>query len=133
MFTQLFKSLYKEGALDDDYFSRLDKTFFTLFQLMTLDSWSAITKQVMQVYSWAWIPFVSFVLISSFIVINLVIAVICDAVGETQKTEIDSKLMRMSSVLSDGSQNENEIKRLEKKIDDLTAMIQEMILKEHSR
>jgi len=38
MFTQLFQSSYEDGVTDVDYFSSLDRTFFTLFQLMTLDS-----------------------------------------------------------------------------------------------
>ena len=46
MFTQLFKDLYHEGKTSDDYFSRLDATFFTLFQIMTLDSWADIAREV---------------------------------------------------------------------------------------
>jgi hypothetical protein len=81
MFTQLFGSLYDEGVTEIDYFSRLDLTLFTLFQIMTLDSWGAIARQVSKKYDWAWIPFTVFVTASGFIVVNLIIAVICDAVS----------------------------------------------------
>jgi hypothetical protein len=81
MFTRLFKDLIVGEDVDFDYFSRLDHTLFTLFQIMTLDAWGDIARQVMDVYSWAWIPFVAFVTISGFIVVNLIIAVICDAVS----------------------------------------------------
>jgi hypothetical protein len=67
MFTQLFKNLYAEGLTSEDYFSRMDYTFFTLFQIMTLDSWADIAREVMAVYSWAWLPFISFVIITGFI------------------------------------------------------------------
>ena len=50
MLTQLFKDLSLDGFTDFDYFGRLDKTFFTLFQLMTLDGWSSIARQVIAVY-----------------------------------------------------------------------------------
>ena len=81
MFTQLFKDLYKEEYTDYDYFSRIDGTFFTLFQIMTLDNWADIARQVITVYKWAWLPFIAFVIISGFIVVNLIIAVICDAIS----------------------------------------------------
>ena len=81
MFTQLFKDLYHDGETSADYFSRLDSSFFTLFQIMTLDAWAAIAREVMVVFSWAWLPFISFVIISGFIVVNLIIAVICDAIA----------------------------------------------------
>jgi hypothetical protein len=87
MFTQLFKDLYKDGDTDYKYFSRIDATFFTLFQIMTLDAWADIARQVIHVYKWAWLPFVAFVIISGFIVVNLIIAVICDAIAALHKDD----------------------------------------------
>ena len=44
---------------------------FTLFQIMTLESWSmGIVRPVMEAYSWAWIVFVAFIVLSSFTVLN---------------------------------------------------------------
>ncbi|CAB9498404.1 dependent L-type calcium channel subunit alpha [Seminavis robusta] len=87
MFTQLFKDLYAEGATSEDYFGRMDGTFFTLFQIMTLDSWADIAREVMVVHRWAWLPFISFVIITGFIVVNLIIAVICDAISALNDDE----------------------------------------------
>ena len=81
MFTSLFKNLYREKLTIWDYFGRLDATFFTLFQIMTLDEWSSVAREVMLTYPWAWAPFVAFVIISGFGVVNLIIAVICDAIS----------------------------------------------------
>lgn len=39
LYTDLYHDLYDEGYLDYDYFGRMDRTFLTLFQFMTLDSW----------------------------------------------------------------------------------------------
>ena len=79
MCTVLFGDLKEQGLTTQDYFGRLDLTIFTLFELMTLN-WSFISRQVMDVYPWSWMVFVSFVLISAFMVYNLIIAVVCDAV-----------------------------------------------------
>ena len=81
MFTSLFKTLYRQDLTEWDYFGRLDATFFTLFQIMTLDEWSSVAREVMLTYAWAWAPFVAFVIISGFVVVNLIIAVICDAIA----------------------------------------------------
>lgn len=111
MFTQLFKDLYQQGYTDQDYFSRLDGTFFTLFQIMTLDSWSDICREVMAVYSWAWIPFISFVIITGFIVVNLIIAVICDAISalnDVEKAKLEGQFDTHKSDPDDSSNPANQ-------------------------
>ena len=87
MFTQLFKDMYEDGYTTEDYFGRMDKTFLTLFQLMTLDNWANIAREVIAVYSWAWIPFIVFVIATGFVVVNLIIAVICDAISALHEDE----------------------------------------------
>ena len=87
MFTDLFKQLYHEGHTIWDYFSRLDSTIFTLFQIMTLDNWADIARQVIPIYPWAWAPFVGFAVTSAFIVVNLIIAVICDAIAGLEEAD----------------------------------------------
>lgn len=86
-FTQLFGDLYADGALDANYFGRMDRSFFTLFQIMTLDAWEPISRQLVAEMSWSWFPMLSFVIISAFIVVNLVIAVICGAVAALEARE----------------------------------------------
>eukprot|EP00567_Pseudictyota_dubia_P011992 CAMPEP_0197457692 /NCGR_PEP_ID=MMETSP1175-20131217/46745_1 /TAXON_ID=1003142 /ORGANISM="Triceratium dubium, Strain CCMP147" /LENGTH=460 /DNA_ID=CAMNT_0042992127 /DNA_START=139 /DNA_END=1521 /DNA_ORIENTATION=+ len=90
MFTVLFKDLYELGATEEDYFSSLSKTLFTLFQMMTMD-WSEPARQVMAVYPWAWAPFVLFVAVSGFMVFNLIIAVVCDAVAAVEHKDEDKE------------------------------------------
>ena len=87
MFTQLFQDLYSRGLTTVDYFGRMDDTFFTLFQIMTLDAWAEVAREVMAVYAWAWVPFIVFLIITSFVVVNLIIAVICDAIAALHDDE----------------------------------------------
>lgn len=50
---------------------------------MTLKSWSmGIVRPVMEVYPYAWIVFISFILIASFGVLNLIIGVIVESIAE---------------------------------------------------
>lgn len=89
MFTQLFKDL----ELNDDYFSRLDKTLFSLFQFMTMD-WQEAARDVQQHISWAPLLFVLFEIVSGFIVFNLIVAVLCEALGLLEKDSEEEELQR---------------------------------------
>jgi hypothetical protein len=84
MFTQLFSEVEVIGF---NYFGSLSATLLTLFQIMTLDGWAGITREMMLTYPWAWLPFIVFVIISGFVVVNLIIAVICDAIGSLDDEE----------------------------------------------
>jgi len=81
-YTNLFWDLYDEGYLDVDYFGNLQLTFLTLFQVMTMDSWTAMVRQVMEVYPWAWVGFVIWVIVTAFFFVNLIVAVICESLIE---------------------------------------------------
>ena len=107
MFTQLFGNMYEEGQLSEDYFSRMDYTFFTLFQMMTFDSWSDITREVMAVYKWAWAPFVGYIILTAFVVVNLIIAVICDAISALNEAH-DQKLEEEQQAQQEQEKKEEE-------------------------
>lgn len=61
-------------------FGTLGLSLYTLFQVMTGDGWSdSVARPIMEVFPYAWIFFVIFILISTFVILNLFIAVIVDA------------------------------------------------------
>ena len=71
------------GAAFPEWFGALGKTMYTLFQVMTLESWSmGIARPVMEAYPAAWLYFVPFVLISSFIVMNVVVGIVVNAISD---------------------------------------------------
>jgi voltage-gated sodium channel len=61
-----------------DWFGNLTTSAFTLFQVMTLESWAA--RPVMEVFPYSWVFFILFILIATFIIFNLFIAVIVDSI-----------------------------------------------------
>ena len=63
-------------------------SMLTLFRILTFEDWTDVMYEGMEMYSWSWIYFVSFVVIAAFVFFNLFIAVI---IGEMQK--IDNKDM----------------------------------------
>jgi len=74
MATQLF------GSAFPDWFGTLPRSLYSLFQIMTLESWSmGIVRPVMERYPYAWAFFVPFILIATFTMLNLFIAVVVNA------------------------------------------------------
>lgn len=61
------------------WFGTLGESAFTMFQIMTLEDWATIVRSVMEVYPFAWTFFVLFMLVSTFTMLNLFIAVVVSA------------------------------------------------------
>jgi voltage-gated sodium channel len=71
------------------WFGTLGESAFTLFQIMTLESWAmGIVRPVMEVYPYAWIFFVLFILVSTFTMLNLFIAVVVNAMHAEHQREV---------------------------------------------
>ena len=65
---------------------------YTLFQIMTLESWSmGIVRPVMKEYPLAWIFFVPFILVTTFAILNLFIGIIVDAMQQISSDGKDVK------------------------------------------
>ncbi len=69
-----------------EWFGSVGASAYTLFQIMTLESWSmGIVRPVMEHYPHSWIFFVPFIIVTSFAVLNLFIGIIVDAMQMAQK------------------------------------------------
>ena len=67
------------------WFGSVGESMYTLFQIMTLESWSmGIVRPLMDVYPLAWLFFVPFVIVTSFAVLNLFIALIVNSMQSVQ-------------------------------------------------
>jgi len=68
------------AASHPEWFGSIGRSLYTLFQIMTLESWSmGIARPVMEHFPYAWIFFVLFILVATFTMLNLFIAIIVNA------------------------------------------------------
>ncbi|NIA68211.1 ion transporter [Pelagibius litoralis] len=112
MATKLF------GAAFPDWFGSIGASAYSLFQIMTLESWSmGIVRPVMTVFPYAWAFFVPFILVTTFAVLNLFIAIIVNAMQSQHDEERDEALDKITQ------QSHGDAMRLE---DDLKAVHQEV-------
>ena len=80
--TNLFAATYPE------WFGDIGRSLYTLFQIMTLESWSmGIARPVMEHFPYAWAFFIPFILIATFTMLNLFIAIIVNAMQSFQEAE----------------------------------------------
>lgn len=76
------------GADFPMWFGTLGRSGYTLFQIMTLESWSmGIVRPVMDVYPWAWVFFVPFILATTFAVVNLLVGLIVNSMQDAHHSE----------------------------------------------
>ena len=97
------------GASHPDWFGSIGASLFSLFQIMTLESWSmGIVRPVMELHPWAWAFFVPFIVIATFTILNLFIGIIVSTMQELASlpdpdvppTELSRILARMEDDLS---------------------------------
>jgi len=102
-----------------DWFGSLGASFYTLFQIMTLESWSmGIVRPVMEVYPLAWLFFVLFILLTTFAVLNLFIAIVVDAMSVTDHEEQEQT---RALVTTDHDELMSELRALRSEIANLRA------------
>jgi voltage-gated sodium channel len=71
------------GETHPDWFGSLGKSLYSLFQIMTLESWSmGIVRPVMESHPLAWAFFVPFIIIATFTILNLFIGIIVSTMQE---------------------------------------------------
>ena len=76
------------GTSFPDWFGSLGQSAYSLFQIMTLESWSmGIVRPVMEIYPYAWAFFVPFILVTTFAVVNLVVGLIVNSMQDAHAQE----------------------------------------------
>lgn len=94
------------GANFPEWFGTLGRSLYTLFQVMTLESWSmGIVRPVMESHPYAWAFFVPFIIIATFTILNLFIGIIVSTMQEL-------------SVMPDPGQSNDELRDLLGRMED---------------
>ena len=82
MATKLFAASFPE------WFGSIGASLYTLFQVMTLESWSmGIVRPVLEVYPYAWAFFVPFIMVTTFAVVNLIVGLVVNSMQDAHAAE----------------------------------------------
>ena len=102
------------------WFGSVGGAMYSLFQIMTLESWSmGIVRPVMEVYPYAWTFFVPFILLTTFAVLNLVIGIIVNSMQVIHDKEQEVLESHLSKQDRDAARIVKKVEKLEALLDDL--------------
>ncbi len=104
-----------------EWFGSISASAYTLFQIMTLESWSmGVVRPTMELFPWAWLFFLPFIIITSFAVLNFFIGIIVDSMQMAQKIEAAER-----GDLEPEPLTKVDLDRVMEKLDELDAKIRE--------
>lgn len=90
MATKLYAGTFPE------WFGSIGESAYSLFQIMTLESWSmGIVRPVMEVHPYSWVFFIPFIVLTSFAVLNLFIGIIVSAMQEEHESTASEERSQM--------------------------------------
>lgn len=113
------------GAAFPEWFGTIGASFYTLFQVMTLESWSmGISRPVMEMYPYAWLFFIPFILVATFTMLNLFIAIIVNTM-QTFSDEEHALERALDKQAQDQEQQQmhEELKNIRQELQQLQALL----------
>lgn len=88
------------GPSFDEWFGTVGRSLYSLFQIMTLESWSmGIVRPVMEVYPMAWAFFVPFIVLTAFSVLNLFIGILVNTMQAAVEAEAEAEFERLRELI----------------------------------
>jgi voltage-gated sodium channel len=120
MATKLF------GDDNPDLFGTLADSLFTLFTVMTLEGWvNDVAKPVMEKHPYAWIFFISYIVVTTFMVLNLFIGVVVNAMqAEASKAEAVEREAERDMIQEEAAPILAEVKGLRADVAELRAELE---------
>lgn len=110
-----------------EYFGDMGKTFFTLFQIMTLESWSSgIARPMMNLAPYSYLFFVPFILLATYTTLNVFIAIVVNTMNEINRAEMKNEEERVKDFVHQEHQQmlryletiQEKVTHLEKKLEE---------------
>jgi voltage-gated sodium channel len=106
------------GERDPEHWGSLRACLLTLFQLVTLEGWVEVMGEVIDLHRLAWVYFVSFILIGTFVVLNLFIAVVINNLEQSKVEQLNDleKPTTHEDILRELARTRNALRDLQAKI-----------------
>ena len=106
---------------DPEHWRSLGISLLTLLRIVTLEDWTDVMYTAMEMHSFAWIYFVSFVIVGTFVVINLFIAVVINNLDEAKSEQLKEleKPVSQKELLGELKSTKEALSRLEDKLERL--------------
>ncbi len=110
-----------------EWFGTVAASMYSLFQIMTLEGWSeGMVRPTMQIFPWAWMFFVPFIIITSFAVLNLFIGIIVDAMQRSQEKPREEQVAEIeSAVQMETDELHDDLKNVHKELAEIKKLLKQ--------
>jgi voltage-gated sodium channel len=111
------------GADNPELFGSLGKSLYTLFTVMTLEGWTNdVAKPVMEHHPYGWVFLITFIIVTTFMVLNLFIGVVVNAMqSEAEKADAAEREAEREMIQEEAAPILSEVKSLRKEVAELRA------------
>lgn len=123
IFAVLGTNLY--GGAFPQWFGSIGSSMFTLFQIMTLESWSSgIARPMMEVMPYSYFFFIPFILIATYTTLNIFIAIVVNTMNELHHQDVQKEEVKLQDfVHSEHEKTQSKLDALNAKIDKLAEQL----------
>ncbi|MEN8168009.1 MAG: ion transporter [Pseudomonadota bacterium] len=106
---------------DPEHWGNLGLSMLTLFRVVTLEDWTDVMYTALGLYSWAWLYFISFIFVGTFVIINLFIAVVLNNLEEAKAEQLETLHQPVSrdKLLNELANTQQAMTRLQKQMERL--------------
>ena len=103
---------------DPEHWGHLGISMLTLFRVVTLEDWTDVMYTALELNDWAWVYFVSFIFMGTFVIINLFIAVVLNNLEEAKAEQLETLRQPVShdELLRELANTQQAMLRLQKQI-----------------
>lgn len=122
----MFILFYMYGTLGNMFFGKINPflwgnvsiSMLTLFRIVSLEDWTDVMYETMEVYPLSWIYYLSFIFLVTFIFLNIMVAIVIDAWQEgridmEKDIRSDDDLLKHEPIDSRFTTLENRIEQIE--------------------
>ena len=103
-------------AHDPQHWGNLGLSLLTLFRVVTLEDWTDVMYTAMELHPLAWIYFVSFVVVGTFVIINLFIAVVINNLESAKRRQRASQPVSREELLTELQDLKAAVARVEQRL-----------------
>ena len=105
---------------DPKHWGSLGLAVLTLFEIITLEGWIEVMDSVRGVYPLAWLYFISFIVVGTFVVINMVIGIIINSLEEAKNSapRDPERPTPMDELLREVRETRAALRRIEGRLDE---------------
>jgi len=106
---------------DAEHWGTLGAALLTLFQMVTLEGWVEVMDTALEAHAWSWVYFVSFILIGTFVMLNLFIAVVINNLDASKTAELEElrEPVTHREILQELERTRNALAELQRKLEAL--------------